>query len=148
MAPPLRVGIAGLGTVGSAVLRLLEENGALVALRAGRELRVVAVSARNRQRERGLALERYRWYDDPLALAADPEIDLVVELIGGADGPALALCRAALQAGKPVVTANKALLAHHGAELARLAEAEGATIGFEAAVAGGIPIVKTLREGL
>jgi homoserine dehydrogenase len=148
MAPPLRVGIAGLGTVGSAVLRLLEENGALVALRAGRELLVVAVSARNRQRERGLALERYRWYDDPLALAADPEIDLVVELIGGADGPALALCRAALQAGKPVVTANKALLAHHGAELARLAEAEGATIGFEAAVAGGIPIVKTLREGL
>jgi homoserine dehydrogenase len=130
------------------VLRLLDENGALVGLRAGRELRVVAVSARNRQRERGLALERYRWYDDPLALAADPEIDLVVELIGGADGPALALCRAALQAGKPVVTANKALLAQHGAELARLAEAEGAAIGFEAAVAGGIPIVKTLREGL
>ena len=96
MAPPLRVGIAGLGTVGGAVLRLLEQNGALIALRAGRELRVVAVSARNRQRERGVAIDRYRWYDDPLALAADPEIDLVVELIGGDDGPALALCRAAL----------------------------------------------------
>jgi homoserine dehydrogenase len=148
MAPPLRVGIAGLGTVGSAVLGLLEQNGALIALRAGRELRVVAVSARNRQRERGVAIDRYRWYDDPLALAADPEIDLVVELIGGADGPALALCRAALRAGRPVVTANKALLAHHGAELARIAEAESVTIGFEAAVAGGIPIVKTLREGL
>ena len=100
------------------------------------------------QRERGVALDRLRWYDDPLALAADPEVDVVVELIGGADGPALALCRAALAAGKPVVTANKALLAHHGAELARLAEQAGATIGFEAAVAGGIPIVKTLREGL
>ena len=89
-----------------------------------------------------------RWYDDPLALAADPDVDLVVELIGGADGAALALCRAALEAGKPVVTANKALLAHHGAELAHLAEANGVTIGFEAAVAGGIPIVKTLREAL
>ena len=75
------------------------------------------------QRERGVALDRFRWYDDPLALAADPEVELVVELIGGADGPALALCRAALAAGKPVVTANKALLAHHGAELARLADA-------------------------
>ncbi len=147
-AGPLRLGIAGLGTVGSAVLRLLEQNGELVALRAGRELCVVAVSARERQRERGVALERYRWHDDPLALAADPEVDLVVELIGGEGNPALALCRAALEAGKPVVTANKALLARHGAELARLADAAQVTIGFEAAVAGGIPIVKTLREGL
>jgi homoserine dehydrogenase len=147
-AGPLRLGIAGLGTVGGAVLKLLDQNGPLVAERAGRELRVVAVSARNRHRERGVALDRLRWHDDPQALAADPEVDLVVELIGGADGPALALCQAALAAGKPVVTANKALLAHHGAELARLAEETGTTIGFEAAVAGGIPIVKTLREGL
>jgi homoserine dehydrogenase len=124
-AEPLPIGVAGLGTVGSAVLKLLEQNGALIAERAGRELRVLAVSARNRQRDRGIALDHLRWYDDPLALAADPEVELVVELIGGADGPALALCRAALAAGKPVVTANK-----------------------EAAVAGGIPIVKTLREGL
>ncbi|HSA80275.1 MAG TPA: homoserine dehydrogenase [Geminicoccaceae bacterium] len=148
MAEPLHIGIAGLGTVGSAVLRLLEQNHALIADRAGRELRVVAVSARDRQRDRGVALDRLRWYDDPLALAADPEVALVVELMGGADGPALALCRAALAAGKPVVTANKALLARHGAELARLADANAVTIGFEAAVAGGIPIVKTLREGL
>ena len=148
MQPPLRLGIAGLGTVGAAVLRLLAQNGGLLAERAGREISVTAVSARQRGRDRGVDLQRLRWYDDPLALAADPDVDLVVELIGGADGPALALCRAALEAGKPVVTANKALLAHHGAELAHSAEANGVTIGFEAAVAGGIPIVKTLREGL
>ena len=148
MAEPLRLGIAGLGTVGSAVLRLLAQNGGLLADRAGRRLEVTAVSARHRGRNRGVDLGRFRWYDDPIALAADPEVDVVVELIGGADGPALALCRAALGAGKPVVTANKALLAHHGAELARLGEAHGATIGFEAAIAGGIPIVKTLREAL
>jgi homoserine dehydrogenase len=148
MREPLRLGIAGLGTVGSAVLRLLAQNGALLAARAGRELRVTAVSARHRERSRGVDLARFRWYDDAMALAADPEVDVVVELIGGADGPALALCHAALGAGKPVVTANKALLAHHGAELARLAEANRVTIGFEAAVAGGIPIVKTLREAL
>jgi homoserine dehydrogenase len=148
MREPLRLGIAGLGTVGSAVVRLLALNGALLAERAGRELRVTAVSARDRARDRGVDLGRLRWYDDPMALAADPEVDVVVELIGGAEGPALALCRAALSAGKPVVTANKALLARHGAELARLAEANQVTIGFEAAVAGGIPIVKTLREAL
>ena len=148
MAEPLRLGIAGLGTVGSAVLRLLAQNGSLLAERAGRALEVTAVSARHRARSRGVDLGRFRWYDDPIALAADPEVDVVVELIGGADGPALALFQAALGAGKPVVTANKALLAHHGAELARLAEANGVTIGFEAAIAGGIPIVKTLREAL
>jgi homoserine dehydrogenase len=148
MAEPLRIGIAGLGTVGSAVLALLRRNGGLLASRAGRSLRVVAVSARNRDRDRGVPLDGVRWYDDPQALAGDPEVEAVVELIGGADGPALALVRAALGEGKPVVTANKALLAHHGAALADFAEAHGVTIGFEAAVAGGIPIVKTLREGL
>ena len=148
MAEPLRLGIAGLGTVGSAVLRLLAQNGSLLAERAGRPLEVTAVSARDRARSRGVDLGRFRWYDDPIALAADPEVDVVVELIGGADSPALALCQAALGAGKPVVTANKALLAHHGAELARLGEANGVTIGFEAAIAGGIPIVKTIREAL
>ncbi len=148
MGEPLRIGIAGLGTVGSAVLALLQRNGALLAGRAGRPLRVVAVSARDRARDRGVPLVEVRWHDDPQALAADPEVETVVELIGGADGIALALVRAALGLGKSVVTANKALLAHHGAPLAALAEANGATIGFEAAVAGGIPIVKTLREGL
>jgi homoserine dehydrogenase len=146
--PPLRLGIAGLGTVGSGVIALLAKNGDLVAARAGRPLQVVAVSARNRERDRGIDLTGVRWHDDPLALASDTEVDLVVELIGGADGPALALARATLAAGKPVVMANKALLAHHGAELAGLAEAKGAAIGYEAAIAGGIPIVKTLREGL
>jgi homoserine dehydrogenase len=148
MTEPLRIAIAGLGTVGTALLRLLTANGEVLAARAGRPIEVVAVSARARSRDRGVDLRRYRWYDDSVALAADPAIEVVVELIGGADGPALALCRAALAAGKPVVSANKALLAHHGAELAALAEANGATIGFEAAVAGGIPIVKILREGL
>jgi homoserine dehydrogenase len=148
MSEPLRIGIAGLGTVGSAVLALLQKNGAFLAGRAGRPLQVAAVSARDRTRDRGMPLGDLRWYDDPLALAADPEVDAVVELIGGAEGVALDLVRAALAAGKPVVTANKAMLAHHGAPLAELAEANGATIGFEAAVAGGIPIVKTLREGL
>ncbi len=148
MDEPLRLGVAGLGTVGAALLKLLEKNREPLAQRAGRPIEVVAVSARDRRRERGVDLGRFRWYDDPLGLAADPEVDIVVELLGGADGPALALARAALGAGKPVVTANKALLAHHGAELAALAERNGATIGFEAAIAGGIPIVKTLREGL
>ncbi|HEX6143693.1 MAG TPA: homoserine dehydrogenase [Geminicoccaceae bacterium] len=148
MSAPLRLGVAGLGTVGAALVRLLDENGPVLAARAGRPLQVVAVSARERGRERGIDLGRYRWHDRPLALAADPEVDAVVELIGGADGIALDLTRAALESGRSVVTANKALLAHHGAALARLAEAHGATIGFEAAVAGGIPIVKALREGL
>jgi homoserine dehydrogenase len=152
MAEPLRLGIGGLGTVGSAVLRLLAQNGSLLAERAGRELAVAAVSARDRARSRGVDLARFRWYDDPMALVADPEVDVVVELIGGADGPALALCQAALRAGKPVVTANKALLAHHAAALARLAEANGVTVGFEAAIAGGILngtcnyILTTMRE--
>ena len=148
MSEVVRIGIAGLGTVGAAVVKLLEQNGALLADRAGGELRLVAVSARDRNRYRGVDLREVRWYDDALALAHDPEIDLVVELIGGEAGVALELCQAALAAGKSVVTANKALLAHHGAELAELAAAHDATIAFEAAVAGGIPIVKTLREGL
>lgn len=148
MAAPLTIGIAGLGTVGAGVVRLLSENGDLVAARAGREIFVKAVSARDKSRDRGVDLEGLRWYDDPLALAADPEIDAVIELIGGSEGTALDLTREALSAGKAVITANKALLAHHGTELARLAETNGTTIGYEAAVAGGIPIVKALREGL
>jgi len=148
MSEPLRVGIAGLGTVGSAVLSLLRANGPVLAKRAGRRLQVVAVAARDRSRDRGVPLCGLSWHDDPRGLADVPEIDAVVELIGGADGIALDVIEATLAKGKPVVTANKALLAHHGARLAELAEANNATIGFEAAVAGGIPIVKTLREGL
>ncbi|MEX2629315.1 MAG: homoserine dehydrogenase [Tistlia sp.] len=145
---PLRVGIAGLGTVGGGTLRALADNAEAIGLRCGRPVRAVAVSARDRHKERGLDLSACRWHDDPLALAADPEVEVVVELIGGSDGPAKALVEAALEAGKPVVTANKALLAHHGTALARLAEARDAGLYYEAAVAGGIPVIGLLRDGL
>jgi homoserine dehydrogenase len=145
---PLAVAVAGLGTVGAGVLTLLRDNAALVAARAGRPVAVTAVSARDRTRDRGVPLGGLRWYDDPVALAADPKVDVVVELIGGSDGPARALVEAALRAGKPVVTANKALLAVHGAAIAELAEGRGVPLAFEAAVAGGIPAIKAVREGL
>ncbi len=145
-ARPLAIGVAGLGTVGAGVLKLLADNAALVAARAGRPIAVVAVSARDRSRDRGVNTAGLRWYDDAVALAADAGVDVVVELIGGSEGSARNLVEAALAAGKPVVTANKALLAIHGAALA---EAAGTTpLAFEAAVAGGIPAIKALREGL
>jgi homoserine dehydrogenase len=144
----LRVGVAGLGTVGSGVLRLLRANAPAIALRAGRPIEVVAVSARDRHRDRGVDLGGLRWHADPLALAADDGVDIVAELIGGADGVARELVEASLARGKPVVTANKALLARHGAALGRLAAGQGAALGFEASVAGGIPVIKALREGL
>ncbi|WP_043363533.1 homoserine dehydrogenase [Belnapia sp. F-4-1] len=148
MSKPLSIGIAGLGTVGAGVLKLLAENGDIVAARAGRPVTVGAVSARTRGRDRGVALDALRWHDDPVALAGDPGVDVVVELIGGSDGPARALVEAAIAAGKPVVTANKALLAVHGAAIAEMAEAHRVPLAFEAAVAGGIPAIKGLREGL
>jgi homoserine dehydrogenase len=148
MQPSLRVGVAGLGTVGVAVLQLLEKQAAALAARTGRAIEVVAVSARDAGKDRGIDLSGYEWFDAPTALAAAPDIDLFVELMGGADGAALAAVEAALAAGKSVVTANKALLASHGLRLAQLAEHGGGALAFEAAVAGGIPIVKTLREGL
>ena len=148
MTKPLLVGVAGLGTVGGGVLRLLRDNADLVAARAGRPITVTAVSARDRTRDRGLSTAGLRWYDDPVALASDPGVDVVAELIGGSEGPGRALVEAALDAGKPVVTANKALLAVHGPDLARRAERSGAALAFEAAVAGGIPVIKALREGL
>jgi homoserine dehydrogenase len=145
---PLSVALAGLGTVGAGVLTLLRANADIVAARAGRPIAVTAVSARDRSRDRGVSLAGLRWYDDPVALAAEPSADVVVELIGGSEGPARALVRAAIEAGKPVVTANKALVAVHGAELAFMAERAGVPLAFEAAVAGGIPVIKALREGL
>ena len=148
MTRPLAVALAGLGTVGAGTLALLRANAELIAARAGRPIAVTAVSARDRHRDRGLSLEGLRWYDDPVALAADPAIDVVVEAIGGAEGPARATVEAAIAHGRPVVTANKALLAIHGAELAGAAEARGVALAFEAAVAGGIPVIKALREGL
>ena len=126
----------------------MRDNAGVVGARAGRAVVVTAVSARTQGRDRGVALEGLRWHDDPVALARDAGVDVVVELIGGSDGPARALVEAALAAGKPVVTANKALMAVHGAELATRAEAAGVALCFEAAVAGGIPVIKALREGL
>jgi homoserine dehydrogenase len=148
MTRPLSVALAGLGTVGAGVLALLRQNAGLIAARAGRPIAVTAVAARDRSRDRGIPLAGLRWFDDPVALAADPAVDVVVEVIGGAEGVAKALVQAALAAGKPVVTANKALLAVHGAELAAQAEQAGVALAFEAAVAGGIPVIKALREGL
>ena len=148
MSRPLSVAIAGLGTVGGGVLKLLRDNADMVTARAGRPIAVTAVSARDRTKDRGVSLTGLRWYEDPVALAADPAVDVVVELIGGSDGPARALVEAAIAAGKPVVTANKAMLAVHGAALAAAAEARSVPLAFEAAVAGGIPVIKALREGL
>ena len=145
---PLRIGVAGLGTVGASVLRILRARADRLALQTRRRMEVTAVSARSRSRDRGVDLSAVEWFDDAVALARDGDIDVFVELIGGEDGPAKAAVEAALARGLPVVTANKALLAAHGLELAKLAEANGAALLFEAAVAGGIPAIKTLREGL
>ncbi|MEL6529099.1 MAG: homoserine dehydrogenase [Pseudomonadota bacterium] len=144
---PLRIAIAGLGTVGAGVIRLLGTNRDLIAARAGRGIEVVAVSARDRTKDRGVDISSYAWEDDMTALANRDDVDVVVELVGGSDGPALACSRAALVAGKGLVTANKAMIAHHGLALAEQAEAARTPLKFEAAVAGGIPVVKGLREG-
>ena len=147
MAEPLRIALAGLGTVGAGVIRLVEANQALIARRAGRPIEIVAISARDRNRQRGVDLSRYAWDDDMVILGEKPEVDVVVELVGGSDGPALACARTTIEAGKSLVTANKAMIAHHGLELAAKAEAAKVALKFEAAVAGGIPVIKGLREG-
>ncbi len=144
----LRVGIAGLGTVGASVARLLHAQAQDLAARTGRAIKVTGVSARDPHRDRGVDLSGVAFFSDPAALAQSDSIDLFVELIGGDEGAARKSVTAALTAGKSVVTANKALLAKHGLELAALAENTRAALAFEASVAGGIPIVKTLREGL
>ncbi len=145
---PLRLGIAGLGTVGIGVVRILRRHAALLEARTGRRLEISAVSARSRSKDRGVSLAAYGWEDDPVVLARRDDVDVFVELMGGSDGPAKAAVEAALAAGKHVVTANKALLAHHGQALAEAAEAAGVALRFEAAVAGGIPVIKALTEGL
>lgn len=148
MTSPLRLGIAGLGTVGAGVVKIVQRQAALVSARSGREIAITAVSARNRDKDRGVRLGAYAWEDNPVALATRDDVDVFVELMGGADGPAKAATEAALAAGKDVVTANKAMLAVHGQALATQAEAAGRVLRFEAAVAGGIPVVKALTEGL
>ena len=148
MKGALRIGLAGLGTVGKGVLDSLTTQREAIGLRAGRPIAVAGVCARSRTRDRGHDLSGAAWFEDATKLATSPDIDVFVELIGGEEGVARASVEAALKAGKPVVTANKALLAHHGAALAGLADEHGALLNFEAAVAGGIPIVKTMRESL
>ncbi len=148
MSKPLRLGIAGLGTVGTGVVRIVQRQADLLAARSGRAVEISAVSARSRDKDRGVRLGAYAWEDDPVALAQRDDVDVFVELIGGSDGPAKAATEAAIDAGKDVVTANKALLAHHGHELALAAEAKSLVIRYEAAVAGGIPVIKALGEGL
>ncbi|WPZ37088.1 homoserine dehydrogenase [Thalassobaculum sp. OXR-137] len=148
MGEALRVAVAGLGTVGAETVRLLAKRRDVIASHAGRPVEVVAVSARSKDKDRGLDLSGIAWADDPLALATRDDVDVVCELIGGSDGVAKTLVETAMAAGKSVVTANKALLAHHGSDLARKAETAGVTLAYEAAVAGGIPIIRALREGL
>ncbi|MGY6549403.1 MAG: homoserine dehydrogenase [Roseinatronobacter sp.] len=148
MTTPLRLGIAGLGTVGTGLVRIVQTHAEMLAQRAGRPIEIVAVSARSRNRNRAVDISGYAWEDDPVALARRADVDLVVELMGGENGPAKALTETAIAAGKHVVTANKAMLAIHGQQLAEAAEAAGVALRFEAAVAGGIPVIKALTEGL
>jgi homoserine dehydrogenase len=144
---PLRIALAGLGTVGAGVIRLIEANAALIARRAGRPIVVSVVSARDRGKKRGVDIARYAWEDDMVILGERDDVDVVVELVGGSDGSALACARTTIEAGKALVTANKAMIAHHGLKLAEMAEAAKVALKFEAAVAGGIPVIKGLREG-
>ncbi len=148
MSAPLKVGVAGLGTVGAALVAQVARRREAITARCGRHLEVVAVCARSRNKDRGVDLKKMKWFSDPVELAKSPDIDVFVELIGGSGNPAKAAVEAALKAGKAVVTANKALLAKHGVALATLAEKSGAALNYEAAAAAAIPVVKALREGL
>ena len=148
MTEPLRLGIAGLGTVGIGVVKIIRRHAALLEARTGRPVVITAVSARDATKDRGVSLKDYAWETDPVALATRYDVDVFVELMGGHEGPAKLATEAALAAGKDVVTANKALLAIHGQALAEQAEANGRVIRFEAAVAGGIPVIKSLTERL
>ena len=148
MSEPFRIGIAGLGTVGIGVVKILRQNAELIEIRAGRPIEIVSISARDKTKDRGINLSPYKWIDNLQDLAEDDSLDAVVELIGGAEGAAPDLVRSALAKGRHVVTANKAMMALHGFELARLAEDSKVSLMFEASVAGGIPVIKAAREGL
>ena len=148
MSEALRIGIAGLGTVGASVVRVLQEKATELTRQCGREIRVTAVSARDKTRDRGVNLSSVEWFDDPVSLARSELIDVFVELIGGEEGASRESVTAALQSGHHVVTANKALLARHGLSLAEIAEEKGVLLNYEAAVAGGIPVIKTMRESM
>ena len=146
MAEPFKLAIAGLGTVGVGVVKIIQNNKEELRARAGRDIEIVAVNARS-QKDRGVDLSPYDWVDNASDLGARGDVDAVVELIGGSDGVALDLVKASLENAKHVVTANKALMAHHGYDLAKAAENNHASLAYEAAVAGGIPVIKAMREG-
>ncbi len=148
MADALKIGIAGLGTVGASLVRILQQRSNELAVSCGRAIQITAVSARDRSKDRGVDLSSITWFDDPVEMAEKGDIDVFVELVGGAEGTADQSVRRALARGLHVVTANKALLARHGVELARMAEDKGLLLNYEAAVAGGIPVIKAMRESL
>lgn len=148
MADALKIGIAGLGTVGASLVRILQQRSNELAVSCGRAIEITAVSARNRNKDRGIDLAGITWFDDPVDMAKNGNLDVLVELVGGAEGTADQAVRAALARGLHVVTANKALLARHGVELAQMAEEKGLLLNYEAAVAGGIPVIKAMRESL
>ena len=148
MSSPLRLGIAGLGTVGIGVVKIIQKHADLLAKRSGRQVSITAVSARDRMKNRDADLSGYRWESDPMTVATADDVDVYVELVGGDAGVARDTIEAALRSGKDVITANKALLAMHGQHLAQLAESLGRVIRFEAAVAGGIPVIKTMTESM
>lgn len=148
MSDVLRLGIAGLGTVGVGVIRIIQNQAERLEMRTGKKIVVTAVSARSKTKDRGVDLSSYAWEDDPVALAKRDDVDLFVELMGGSEGAAKDAIEAAIATGKDVVTANKALLAIHGQAIAEAAEDAGVCVRYEAAVAGGIPVIKSLLEGL
>ena len=148
MTKPLRLGIAGLGTVGVGVIKIIQNKLSLLEARTGKQILISAVTAKSKTKDRGIDLSSYQWERDPVSLANREDIDVFIELIGGHEGAAKEAVEIAISKGKNVVTANKALLAHHGHELALKAEENGSILRFEAAVAGGIPVIKSLTEGL
>ncbi|PYB71314.1 homoserine dehydrogenase [Rhizobium wuzhouense] len=148
MADALKIGVAGLGTVGASLVRILQQRANALTVACGRPIRVTAVTARDATKDRGILMDGIAWYADPSEMAEKADIDVFVELIGGAEGAAERSVRAALTRGLHVVTANKALLSRHGVELAKIAEQKSRLLNYEAAVAGGIPVIKTLRESL
>ena len=141
----VKLGIAGLGHVGCGLIELIERQ---AELRLPGKVEIVGVSARTRNRNRPVDISAYRWFDDAATLAEDPEVDVFVELIGGSDGPAKFAVEQAIKAKKHVVTANKALIAMHGQALEVMAQTHDVDLMFEAAVAGGVPVVRVLRDSL
>ena len=148
MSNKLNIAIAGLGTVGAGVVKVINKNKELIRKRCGKEIVVTAVSSRSKNKDRGIDVSNISWYDNAVDIANDKDVDVVVELIGGDSGVAYELCEKSLKAGKSFVTANKALIAKHGHYFAKLAEENNVSLMFEAAVAGGIPVIKSLKEGL